>query len=260
MLSATLPPNTEVPHKFLSTEGPEDDSFGFIDTETVEATSTDSDSGSEQRSVLLQAHPEVLQSSIRHIDSLANFVKHCEQQKDADDEVPTLEEEQQHKVHFRHDDDLVVFHLIPSVQEKDRSKVWQDTKDFEESEKEIKKACMRWEMRDKLAFDEDLHSIRGLEHLYKEQDGKPSSKRRHRKAVQAEIKRQKEEHGKLDDLEKLREVSEAASHEDLEKFLALGKADYEASIKAWEAKPVDKATLKKDEKKKGRGLRFWKKK
>ena len=261
MLSATLPPTPEVPGKFLSTEEPED-AFGFIDTEPAEATGGDSAYGSDQQPVVLQAHPEVLQSGIRHVDSLANFVRHCEQRKEVDDQVPTLEEEEQHKVHFCHDDDLSIVHLIPAVEEKERSKVWQVTKDFEESEIEIKMACLRWEMRDKVPFDEELHSIRGLEHLYKEHDGKPSSKRRHRKAVNAEIQRQEEELGKLVDFEKLREVSEAASRADLEKFLALGKADYEASIKAWEIKPVASASSKKEDKKKkkSRGLRFWKKK
>ena len=253
MLSATLPPNPDHLGKLIH------DSFDFIDTETVEATSVDSDSGSEEQPGVLHAHPEVLQSGIRHVDSLANFVKHCEQQRDVPDQVPNLEEEQQHKVHFRHDDGLVVVHLIPSVAGKDRSKVWQDSNDFEESEKNIKKACFRWEHRAELPFDENEHSIRGLEHLYKEQDGKPSSKRRHRKAVHAEIRRQKEEHGKVVDFEKLREVSLAASREDLEKCLTMGKIDYETSVKVWEVKSADSSTSK-TEKKKGRGLRFWKKK
>lgn len=236
----------------------------------VNADSTSSDDDED--------YANFLTSGIRHVDSLANFQKHCQQQQEAEASLSTSpvvqEEELQHQVTFSNEPVLV--HIIPPVTPSDFARIWFTTADFERQEQEVKMTCFRWENHQQghIPFDEQNNSIRGLEHLYREtKDGHgspiPSTKRVHRNAVMAEIQRQRtENNGKILDLDKIRQVSLEASQSDRDKCLALGKADHEAAIKAWEypvsvtdhrvtsneAQPIEK------KKKKGKALRFWKKK
>lgn len=312
MLSATLPPLTEQPgpsgdvHKALKSDDEEDD-FAFLEMETTDETLVESDSSSDEvQSLPQQALPVVtkaVRNSIRHVDSLNNFVKHCKQQHNLffSSTLPTATEgqEQTRRVHFLAQDPVV--HYIPAVQAADRSAVWLTSTDFERQEKEVQMTLWRWEnhLSGSVPFDEVNNSVRGLEHLIKDMrpaasvkarpnkkgsgttrttapstrqaaaPPQPSSKRLHRQAIQAELKRQRQEANHTNggdatatkvewDHERIRQVSEQVSRSDLVKVVRLGQQDAQAAMDAWKVVEATAQPESTPTKKKGKGFKFWK--
>ena len=302
MLSVALSPLEEQSFKSLK-DGT--DEYGLqLALSTEDTTIVESDSASddaENRTLPLSvAPPKALKNRIRHVDSLASYVKHCEQQHQQFFST-TLgsnvedENELSRKVRFvQPDEKLFVVHSIPAVDDQDRGSVWLMASDFERQEKEVQMTLWRWEnhLAGDIPFDQETSSVRGLEHLIKDMKApdsqpnvkhraskagknsqkvaavapldqklvQPSSKRRHRQAIKAEIARQKQASNEnfVLDHEQLRRVAEEASREDLEKVIRQGKEDAQAAIDAWKVSTAQAAQSTNKTKKKGKGFKFWK--
>ena len=206
-------------------------------------------------------------SSIRRTDSWQSFVTRSERNSIlGKDKPPSEEEARRRKVHFHDNSSLECVHEIDYVPDDIKPSYYMTESDFERFDKELALTRFRWEnhKQGKIKFDEKMNSVRGLERVLDIDQDAERCKWQHVRSV-LEKQNDMKMSGKKDiDWETVRETSLKTSSEFSKHAVAMGKADEEAHHRAWSEKTESSESLgepstKKDKKKSGRGLFFWKK-
>jgi len=238
--------------------------FQEVDDDYDDEEDDDDDDSFDENAHLKQIRPGAQESSIRRNDSFVSFMTRSERNAIlGKDKPPSKEEAEKRSVKFKIEPYLETVHLVEQVDDSEKDNVWLTNKDFDRQETEIKMTQFRWEnhKEGKIPFDESKNTVRGLEHLFDQQE---TSKWKHARAVLEEINRQKLKFGgKVVDWTKVRQVSEQFSGESMKQAAAMGKADEEAYRQAWDPSlsPItekEEDNTKKKKKKKSSFL-FWKK-